>query len=121
MTERDWFFAFQSQGASGGPWIGPSVEETLRALKDQGCAGVVLQPIGFLCDHIEILYDIDIAFQAEARKLGLKLWRPESLNASPLLIEALADLARAGLDSLHAAPAAATPTTAASTELSTSA
>ncbi len=110
LTERDWFFAFQSQGASGGPWIGPSVEETLHALKDQGYAGVVLQPIGFLCDHVEILYDIDIAFQAEARKLGLKLWRPESLNASPLLIEALTDLARTGLHSLHTAPAAASST-----------
>ncbi len=103
LTERNWFFAFQSQGASGGPWVGPSVEETLRALKDQGYAGVVLQPIGFLCDHVEILYDIDIAFQAEARKLGLKLWRPESLNASPLLIEALADLARTGLRACNAA------------------
>ncbi len=93
LTERDWFFAFQSQGISGGPWIGPTVEETLQAIRDEGHAGVVLQPIGFLCDHVEILYDIDIAFQSLAKKIGLNLWRPESLNASPLLIEALADLA----------------------------
>ncbi len=93
LTERDWFFAFQSQGISGGPWIGPTVEETLQAIRDEGHAGVVLQPIGFLCDHVEILYDIDIAFQSLAKKIGLKLWRPESLNASPLLMEALVDLA----------------------------
>ena len=66
----------------------------------------MLQPIGFLCDHVEILYDIDIAFQATARKLGLKLFRPESLNASPLLIAALADLASQGLLHLGAAQSA---------------
>jgi protoporphyrin/coproporphyrin ferrochelatase len=97
LTENDWYFAFQSQGMSGGPWIGPTVEETLECLHREGHGGVVLQPIGFLCDHVEILYDIDIAFQATAQKLGLKLFRPESLNASPLLIAALADLASQGL------------------------
>jgi protoporphyrin/coproporphyrin ferrochelatase len=85
-------FAFQSQGIAGGPWIGPTVEETLRALKEEGAAGVVIQPIGFVCDHVEVLYDIDIAFQQTARELGLKLWRAESLNDSRLLTEALAAL-----------------------------
>jgi ferrochelatase len=85
-----WFFAFQSQGVAGGPWIGPTVEDTLKAIRDQGHTGVVLQPIGFLCDHVEILYDIDIAFTETASQLGLKLYRPESLNDSPLLAEALA-------------------------------
>jgi len=103
LTSRDWYFAFQSQGMSGGPWIGPTVEETLEALHREGHRGVVLQPIGFLCDHVEILYDIDIAFQVTARKLGLQLFRPESLNASPLLIAALADLASQGLLQLGAA------------------
>ena len=102
LTSRDWYFAFQSQGMSGGPWIGPTVEETLEGLQHEGHRGVVLQPIGFLCDHVEILYDIDIAFQATARKLGLKLFRPESLNASPILIAALADLASQGLLQLGA-------------------
>jgi ferrochelatase len=85
-----WFFAFQSQGVAGGPWIGPTVEDTLKAIRDEGHAGVVLQPIGFLCDHVEILYDIDIAFTETARSLGLRLYRPESLNDSPLLTAALA-------------------------------
>ncbi|MHB1957677.1 MAG: ferrochelatase [Acidobacteriaceae bacterium] len=104
LTPRDWYFAFQSQGMSGGPWIGPTVEETLECLYREGHRGVVLQPIGFLCDHVEVLYDIDIAFQGLARKLGLQLFRPESLNASPLLIDALADLALQGLLQLGAAP-----------------
>jgi len=89
FQESDWVFAFQSQGISGGPWIGPTVEDTLKALKEQGEVGVVMQPVGFLCDHVEILYDIDIAFKQMAEELGLKLWRAESLNASPILIEAL--------------------------------
>jgi protoporphyrin/coproporphyrin ferrochelatase len=91
--ESDWYFAFQSQGMSGGPWIGPTVEETLNAIKDEGHVGVVMQPIGFLCDHVEILYDIDIAFTETAHELGLKLWRAESLNDSPTLIKALAQIA----------------------------
>jgi ferrochelatase len=90
----EWYFAFQSQGISGGPWLGPTVEETLQALKDKGAIGVVIQPIGFVCDHVEVLYDIDIAFQRTARELGLKLWRTESLNDSPLLTEALVALAK---------------------------
>jgi len=91
--EKDWYFAFQSQGISGGPWIGPTVEDTLKAIKEEGHVGVVMQPVGFLCDHVEILYDIDIAFAEKARALGLKLWRAESLNDSDVLINALADIA----------------------------
>jgi ferrochelatase len=92
FRESDWYFAFQSQGISGGPWIGPTVEDTLKALKDQGAVGVVMQPVGFLCDHVEVLYDIDIAFRQTAQELGLKLWRAASLNASSLLVEALMEL-----------------------------
>jgi protoporphyrin/coproporphyrin ferrochelatase len=92
FREKDWFFAFQSQGVSGGPWIGPTVEDTLKAIKAEGHVGVVMQPVGFLCDHVEILYDIDIAFRESARQLGLKLWRAESLNNSEVLVQALVDV-----------------------------
>jgi ferrochelatase len=92
FRESDWVFSFQSQGLSGGPWIGPTVENTLQALKDSGAVGVVMQPVGFLCDHVEILYDIDIDFKEKAKEIGLKLWRAESLNDSPLLIEAIAEV-----------------------------
>ena len=96
-----WFFAFQSQGASGGPWIGPTVESTLDALAGSGAETLVLQPIGFLCDHVEILYDVDIAFREYAAQLGIRLERPESLNASVTLAKAVADLAKRGLARLE--------------------
>lgn len=92
-----WWFAFQSQGASGGPWIGPTVEETLDRLAEQGITTLMLQPIGFLCDHVEILYDIDIAFKDYAKGKRIRLERPESLNISGTLARAVADLARTGL------------------------
>ncbi|HWG49962.1 MAG TPA: ferrochelatase, partial [Candidatus Acidoferrales bacterium] len=76
-------FAFQSQGMSGGPWLGPTVESAILDFKKQGHKGVVVAPIGFVCDHVEILYDIDIAFRQFATDEGMKLWRPESLNDSP--------------------------------------
>ena len=95
-----WWFAFQSQGASGGPWIGPSVEETLDMIAASGVQALVLQPIGFLCDHVEILFDVDHLFREYAFKLGVRLERPESLNASPTLANAVADLARQGLTRL---------------------
>jgi ferrochelatase len=96
-----WWFAFQSQGASGGPWIGPTVEETLTAIAKTGVKTLVLQPIGFLCDHVEILYDVDIAFRQYAADLGIRLERPESLNGSHTLARAVARLARAGLKRLQ--------------------
>lgn len=97
LALEDWFFAFQSQGMSGGPWLGPTVEDTLTALNQQGVKHLIVQPIGFLCDHVEILYDIDIGFREFAAKLGMEIRRPASLNDSRLLTLALADLARHAL------------------------
>jgi protoporphyrin/coproporphyrin ferrochelatase len=98
----EWHFAFQSQGASGGPWIGPTVEETIDKLAEAGHKALMLQPIGFLCDHVEILYDVDIAFREYARGKGIRLERPQSLNGSATLAGAIADLARQGLERLRA-------------------
>jgi ferrochelatase len=86
-------FAFQSQGMTGGPWLGPTVETVMLEQKRQGHKGVVIAPIGFVCDHVEVLYDIDISFRQFAHEQQLKLWRPESLNTSPTFIAALAKLA----------------------------
>jgi ferrochelatase len=97
LTVEDWQFAFQSQGMSGGAWLGPTVEDTIRGLKAKRHRAVFLQPIGFLCDHVEVLYDIDIAFREFAEKEGMRLWRAESLNESPTLIATLADVARSRL------------------------
>lgn len=91
------WFAFQSQGASGGPWIGPTVEETLSSIAAEGVKVLLLQPIGFLCDHVEILYDVDIAFKQYAAALGVRLERPESLNQSPTLARAITGLAKDAL------------------------
>jgi ferrochelatase len=92
LSAEDWTFAFQSQGVSGGQWIGPTVEETIKSLKAKGHSGVFVHPIGFLCDHVEVLYDIDIAFKQFAEKEGMRLWRAESLNGSKTLTAAMAEV-----------------------------
>jgi protoporphyrin/coproporphyrin ferrochelatase len=102
LRDTDWFFAFQSQGISGGPWIAPTVENTLTALRQAGHTAVIIHPIGFLCDHVEILYDIDIGFREFGQRIGLRVERPESLNESPALTRALADLAQNALARLTA-------------------
>ena len=99
LGSADWRFAFQSQGMSGGAWLGPTVESTVLNLKQEGHCGVFVQPIGFLCDHVEVLYDIDIGFRQFAENEGMRLWRAGSLNDSPLLTAALADLARSRIGS----------------------
>ncbi|MGB9119258.1 MAG: ferrochelatase [Candidatus Angelobacter sp.] len=93
LTPELQHFAFQSQGMSGGPWLGPTVETVMLEQKRQGHKGVVIAPIGFVCDHVEVLYDIDINFRHFAHEQQLKLWRPESLNTSPTFVAALAKLA----------------------------
>jgi ferrochelatase len=85
-------FAYQSQGRSPEPWLGPEVEPTLDGLAAQGVPGVVIAPIGFLSDHVETLYDIDIEFAARAEKLGLRLERMAMLNDSDALADTLAAL-----------------------------
>ena len=89
MTDGDWVFAFQSQGVAGAPWIGPAVEDTLKALAAAGHTSVVMQPVGFLCDHVEILYDIDINFRDFGKELGIDVTRAESLNNSATLIRGM--------------------------------
>ncbi len=85
-------FAYQSQGRSPAPWLGPDVESTLDGLAADGVSGVVIAPIGFLSDHVETLYDIDIEFQARAEKLGLRLERMAMLNDSDVLADTLVAL-----------------------------
>jgi ferrochelatase len=97
LRDGAWWFAFQSQGMSGGPWLGPTVEDTITGLKELGHSAVLLQPIGFVCDHVEVLYDIDIAFKKFAQEHGVELFRTESLNDSPLFMRALAELVRSRL------------------------
>jgi ferrochelatase len=92
---------FQSQGMGTGPggrpveWLGPGLKEALTAAAARGDTRVVVAPIGFLADHVEILYDLDIEAQGWARELGLTLTRTRSLNASEGLVDALAKVASA--------------------------
>lgn len=86
----NWHQAYQSQGMIPVPWLEPSVEETLDKIAEAGGKTALMVPVGFVCDHIEILYDIDIAFKEYAAERGIDLFRTESLNTSPLFIEALA-------------------------------
>jgi ferrochelatase len=90
-------FAFQSQGMSGGPWLGPTAESAVLEAKRRGHKGVVIAPVGFVCDHVDVLYDIDITLRSFAATEGMKLWRPESLNTSPTFIAAVAQLAASRL------------------------
>jgi ferrochelatase len=85
-------FAYQSQGRSPEPWLGPEVEPVLAELAAEGHRHVVIAPIGFLSDHVEITYDIDIEFKAVAEKLGMELRRPAMLNAGEALAVTLAAL-----------------------------
>jgi protoporphyrin/coproporphyrin ferrochelatase len=85
-------FAYQSQGRSGEQWLGPTVESTIEALYREGHRHVLIAPIGFLSDHLEVLYDIDIAFRRLAESKGMQLERMAMLNAGPALIATLASL-----------------------------
>ncbi|MFC5447274.1 ferrochelatase [Paenibacillus aestuarii] len=89
----NWQFGWQSAGQTAMPWLGPDILDVLQTLrKEEGVANVLLCPIGFVSDHLEVLYDIDIEAQALAQELGLHLERTESLNTDPLYMETLSDV-----------------------------
>jgi len=87
-----WFQAYQSQGMIPVPWLGPTVESVLDRIARIGSKPVLMFPVGFVSDHVEILYDIDIEFSEYAKSKNLQLFRTESLNQSPLFTEALASV-----------------------------
>lgn len=89
-----WSFAFQSASATGEPWLGPDILEELESLHARGVAKVLVAPVGFVCDHLEILWDLDVEARGKAAELGLELDRIESLNADPAFVRGLADLVR---------------------------
>lgn len=90
LAAEQWQFAYQSAGHTPEPWLTPDVKDLLPAMRDDGVTTVVVAPVQFLSDHLEILYDIDVAAVQEARSLGIDMRRIEMPNASPRLIEALA-------------------------------
>lgn len=98
VRQRHWRFAYQSQGATAEPWLGPDVESTLDELAAEGFSQVLMVPIGFVCDHVEILYDVDIEHTQHAEKLGMELTRIKSLNDGPMLCRAVAEAVRKAMD-----------------------
>ncbi len=92
LSSNHWGFAYQSQGMSGGSWLSPDVAEMIPKIAGEGGGHLLIAPIGFLADHVEILYDIDIYYKEIAEKNGIQLRRIESLNTSPLFIQALASV-----------------------------
>jgi ferrochelatase len=92
-----WDVAYQSQGATAEPWLGPTLDEVFASAATQDQRRLLLVPIGFVCDHVEILYDLDILAQSVARERGLSLTRTASLNSSPTFIAALASVVQSHL------------------------
>lgn len=89
---KDWHLAYQSASLTGEKWLGPDIRELIADLHKQGKRNIQVVPIGFVSDHLEVLYDIDVECKQFVESLGIKLQRSESLNASPLLIETLCSL-----------------------------
>jgi ferrochelatase len=87
-----WSFAFQSASPTGEPWLGPDILEELDRLHEAGERKVLVAPVGFVSDHLEILWDLDIEARERAAELGLELERIESLNDDPAFVRALAEL-----------------------------
>ncbi|MCG7406008.1 ferrochelatase [Paenibacillus sp. ACRRX] len=91
LDEDQWRFTWQSAGQTGTPWLGPDILDTLQTVKAEGKTHVLSAPIGFVSDHLEVLYDLDIETTQRAQELGVGFKRTRSLNHDPLYIQVLAD------------------------------
>jgi len=93
LKRPDWAVVFQSRsGRPGDPWLEPDVRDYLRAERAKGLEAVVLSPIGFLCDHIEVLYDLDEEAAAVCRQVGLTMTRAKAVNDEPTFVDMMADV-----------------------------
>ena len=93
LSERDWTFCWQSAGHEPGEWMKPDFADLMPAIAASGGKSVVVVPVQFLADHLEIVFDVDIGARDQAESRGLTFRRIASLNAHPDLIGALADVA----------------------------
>jgi ferrochelatase len=93
----DWSFSFQSESPTGEPWLGPDILDHLAALGERGVDHVLVCPVGFVSDHLEIRWDIDTEAVDRARELGMRLERIEMPNADPAFVQVLAGLVRRAL------------------------
>jgi protoporphyrin/coproporphyrin ferrochelatase len=93
----DWSFSFQSESPTGEPWLGPDILDHLEDLHGRGVDDVLVCPVGFVSDHLEIRWDIDVEAQERARELGMSLRRIEMPNADPAFISTLAQIVERAL------------------------
>ena len=94
---RDWSFSYQSESPTGEPWLGPDILDHLADLHARGVTDVLLCPIGFVADHLEIRWDLDIEARDKARELGLSLERIEMPNDDPAFVATLATIVHRAL------------------------
>lgn len=98
LSPGRWQFAYQSAGKTTQEWLTPDIKDLFPSLREQGCRKVLVAPIQFLADHMEVLYDIDVEARAAARQAGIDLVRTEALNTMPRFIDALAGVVRRELE-----------------------
>jgi ferrochelatase len=94
LPDQPWEWAYQSAAMTPDPWLGPDAGEVIARLHGEGVRNVLICPIGFICEHVEILFDIDVEFSHQATELGMHLERIEMLNDHPLLLSSLAAMVR---------------------------
>jgi len=92
LPDSQWSWSYQSAGGSPEPWLGPQLEDYIPELAEQGIKNMISIAVGFVSDHVEILFDIDIQAQEAAQESGVRLERPPALNDDPLYIQTLVDL-----------------------------
>jgi protoporphyrin/coproporphyrin ferrochelatase len=95
LSAEQWSWSYQSAGRAPGPWLGPDLGDHLQELAGRGVRDVVVVPVGFVSDHVELLYDIDVRARGIAEELGARLERPPALNDDPRFVRVLAELVRA--------------------------
>lgn len=94
LPDERWMFSYQSAAKTGVPWLGPQIEDLVADLAARGEKNLLIAPIGFIADHVEVLYDIDIGVQQIARAHGVRVERPPMLNDSPAMVANLAAIVR---------------------------
>lgn len=105
LGHRRWSVAYQSRsGRPSEPWLEPDIADALRVLAKEGASDVVVSPIGFVCDHVEVLYDLDIEARMVAEQLGMRFLRAPSLNDHPIFIQMIAEVIETGLSATSDQP-----------------
>jgi ferrochelatase len=110
LGHKRWSLAYQSRsGSPRDPWLEPDVRDAIRELAEQGVRDVIVSPAGFVCDHVEVLYDLDVEARWVAAEHGVTLHRAPAVNAHPQFVAMLADLVRDAIGAERPVPSSAPP------------